>query len=430
MTKYLYDRLLLLSLFLLVRQDIIAIASSSSGYSYNTNANYNPKRWQLVSTDATNQCDESRQSPIAIGAASPSSQGQHSKKCTVFEDMVQEYVSSDECNFRALQYSITDHNLEASVVAAAADQEQQQQQPCSWKDGHDNWWTFDSLHVHLGWEHRSEESIDDESKEEEDSSSTRPPKQLELHLVHSLAAATSGNENNDDNNSNNQKLVVAIRFEALQQNKKKNSSKKEGDHPILAQLVSQWLAVPSECANNDDNVEEEDVSQENNQQQESSDYDHVYSFLSSTTPTTMTTMLTEPIYRYQGSFTTPPCTQSVTWLVLQRARSMSVSQFDTLTRLVAEYRNEECALATVASQWNTTARPLQALNGRTVDLICSPSTRVRHQRLVTILAVLFLVSGVAVVIFLRKKRLGSALRERLASPPERQKHKEFYGVLA
>ena len=52
---------------------------------------------------------------------------------------------------------------------------------------------------------------------------------------------------------------------------------------------------------------------------------------------------------YQGSLTTPPCTEGVRWLVMRTPLRVSRAQADRITRIISE-----------------NARPVQALNGRRV----------------------------------------------------------------
>lgn len=55
------------------------------------------------------------------------------------------------------------------------------------------------------------------------------------------------------------------------------------------------------------------------------------------------------VYRYQGSLTTPPCSQGVTWLVMAKPVTMSRAQLTALDALIAPNN-----------------RPVQALHGRSV----------------------------------------------------------------
>jgi len=54
-------------------------------------------------------------------------------------------------------------------------------------------------------------------------------------------------------------------------------------------------------------------------------------------------------YTFAGSLTTPPCTEGVTWFVLETPATISKTELDTLSRLYPH-----------------NARPVQPLNGRTV----------------------------------------------------------------
>ncbi|CAI9760841.1 unnamed protein product [Fraxinus pennsylvanica] len=60
-------------------------------------------------------------------------------------------------------------------------------------------------------------------------------------------------------------------------------------------------------------------------------------------------------YKYVGSFTTPPCTENVTWIILEKVRSMSKIQVEAL----------KAPLDTGCKNNN---RPVQECNGRLVEL--------------------------------------------------------------
>ncbi|KAL8113472.1 alpha carbonic anhydrase 1, chloroplastic-like [Apium graveolens] len=68
---------------------------------------------------------------------------------------------------------------------------------------------------------------------------------------------------------------------------------------------------------------------------------------------------TRNYFRYNGSFTTPPCTENVIWFVFGKPRSMSPQQIDALKApMEAAYKNN--------------ARPVQPDNGRIVNIHDQP----------------------------------------------------------
>uniref|UniRef100_A0A5B7A4H8 Carbonic anhydrase n=1 Tax=Davidia involucrata TaxID=16924 RepID=A0A5B7A4H8_DAVIN len=64
---------------------------------------------------------------------------------------------------------------------------------------------------------------------------------------------------------------------------------------------------------------------------------------------------THKFYRYHGSLTTPPCSESVIWNVLAKVKSISEEQLEALK-------------APLTSDCKDNARPVQQLNGRRVEI--------------------------------------------------------------
>ena len=63
-------------------------------------------------------------------------------------------------------------------------------------------------------------------------------------------------------------------------------------------------------------------------------------------------LLPERYYRYQGSLTTPPCSEGVKWIVAADKRQMSTEQ-----------------LAAFVSRLHDNNRPLQSLGDREIELV-------------------------------------------------------------
>jgi carbonic anhydrase len=76
-------------------------------------------------------------------------------------------------------------------------------------------------------------------------------------------------------------------------------------------------------------------------------------------------------YHYDGGLTTPPCSEVVWWNLADKAVSITPGQYLKLTEHVLGYTNpEDCLLGTNAGSAGSTSRPVQPLNGRTVERIC------------------------------------------------------------
>jgi carbonic anhydrase len=81
-------------------------------------------------------------------------------------------------------------------------------------------------------------------------------------------------------------------------------------------------------------------------------------------------------YHYDGSLTTPPCSEIVSWSLSDTPVKISVYQYNLLTSLVLEYVDREtCQMATIATKSGTSSRPQQPLNGRSVKRICPLSDK-------------------------------------------------------
>ncbi len=64
-------------------------------------------------------------------------------------------------------------------------------------------------------------------------------------------------------------------------------------------------------------------------------------------------MLSGQYYRYRGSLTTPPYSEGVEWIVMQGTTEASTEQIEVFKKVLS------CS----------NARPVQALNGRQINLV-------------------------------------------------------------
>jgi carbonic anhydrase len=77
------------------------------------------------------------------------------------------------------------------------------------------------------------------------------------------------------------------------------------------------------------------------------------------------------MYQYNGSLTTPPCSEVVFWNVVDKPIQVSVREYLKLTSLVIDYRDPAtCALASIAAPSGFTGRPVNPINGRKINRVC------------------------------------------------------------
>ena len=88
---------------------------------------------------------------------------------------------------------------------------------------------------------------------------------------------------------------------------------------------------------------------------------HYHSKVSLREPLTLTSILPshfQTFYRYQGSLTTPPCSESVIWIIVAQLEKISSAQLSRFSKLYSRENGNE----------GNTNRDLQPLNGRVVEV--------------------------------------------------------------
>jgi carbonic anhydrase len=86
------------------------------------------------------------------------------------------------------------------------------------------------------------------------------------------------------------------------------------------------------------------------------------------------------MYSYSGSLTTPPCSEIVTWNVVDTPISLSIIEFDDIINAIFGFTDPEtCKKSSVFSPSGFTSRPAQPLNGRTITHFCPTGTESRFE---------------------------------------------------
>lgn len=130
------------------------------------------------------------------------------------------------------------------------------------------------------------------------------------------------------------------------------------DNPLFGQLLSRWAAVEQKVDSNCNGPSNQKSLPLSNDESF-----NVYDLIPAGTS----------FYHYDGSLTTPPCSEVVWWEVASKPLSVSAAQFEKLVQLTTTYTDPTtCELKSAASPMDgSTNRPIaQDLNGREITHIC------------------------------------------------------------
>jgi carbonic anhydrase len=246
------------------------------------------------------------------------------------------------CSLDDLTFALSDRNVQASFPAQGCES------PTMRVPGESSMlWKATQIHVHLGSEH-----------------ALNGTKYVaEMHVVHEAVGVGSGSTGIGD--AARQLAVLGAVFEVS------DFSQTGG---FLDGQLGRWegkaKAVSAACADFGNRVPSiakptNDNKSNLRQKSKTSRFDIYGGLLSKS----------YSIYKYHGSLTTPPCTESVTWNVIAEPVLISSTDLDRLRDLILRYiRPRTCEYASVASRSlgtpGTTSRPLSPLNGRPINRFC------------------------------------------------------------
>jgi carbonic anhydrase len=329
-------------------------------FSYSQYNDYGPRRWVLLTFDgATNMCDGSAQSPVKLSK---------SRSCDRRADI--ELVGN--CSSDEMTYEITTHGVKSDLADSST---------CFFLQNSNKAWRLKSLHAHLGWEHY----IGANSIMEQDYTGSRS--HSELHFVHK--------------NADGDYMVVAVWLEGLKSN---------ADNPTFATLLSHWNSsriVPENC----------DADRRRRLDQQTY-YDDASSYYYPPVNPYSLIPANSAYFSYKGSLTTPPCTEGVAWRIFETVVPISRNQFNLLRDLVITgyIDPDTCQPVTAADSLNSTVRPVQHRNGRSIIRTCPT---VDPARLVIVWAtyVIAALAMVGVTYYYRRKQFGRTESKEMDDDP-------------